>query len=179
MAPHFFDARGGDWVVKLQMSIACTSFTAVVGVWSAGGAGGQALAAAVIDAAAEPGEFRPLYPLDWPLTSKIELLATKLYGAARVEYSAEARKQLAQCERQGYGALPVCIAKTHLSLSHDPKLLGAPHGYTFPIQQVRLSAGAGFVYALAGEMHTMPGLPTHPAAEQIDIDAEGRTLGLS
>jgi formate--tetrahydrofolate ligase len=106
-------------------------------------------------------------------------VATKLYGAARVEYSAAASKQLAMFERYGYGKLPVCIAKTHLSLSHDPKLVGAPAAYTFPIQEVQLAAGAGFVYALAGEMRTMPGLPAHPAAEQIDIDAEGRTVGLS
>ena len=148
-------------------------------VWSEGGAGGRALAEAVLEAAEEPSEFRPIYPLDWPLTRKIEELATKLYGAARVEYSAAASTQLALIERQGYGKLPVCIAKTHLSLSHDPKLLGAPSGYIFPIEQVRLAAGAGFVYALAGEMRTMPGLPAHPAAEQIDIDAQGRIVGLS
>jgi formate--tetrahydrofolate ligase len=100
-------------------------------------------------------------------------------GAARIEYSAAARTQLALFERQGYGNLPICIAKTHLSLSHDPKLYGAPSGYTFPIQEVRLAAGAGFVYALAGEMRTMPGLPAHPAAEQIDIDDQERTVGLS
>jgi formate--tetrahydrofolate ligase len=148
-------------------------------VWSAGATGGRSLAEAVMAAAEQPHEFRPIYPLDWSLTSKIEQVATKLYGATRVEYSAAASKQLAQFERHGYGKLPVCIAKTHLSLSHDPKLLGAPAGYTFPIQEVRLAAGAGFVYALAGEMRTMPGLPTHPAAEQIDIDAEGRIVGLS
>lgn len=148
-------------------------------IWSKGGAGGRELAEAVIAAAEDPGEFRPLYPLDWSLTSKIDQIATKVYGAARVEYSAAASKQLALFERQGYGRLPICIAKTHLSLSHDPKLLGAPSGYTFPIQEVRLAAGAGFVYALAGEMRTMPGLPTRPSAEQIDIDEQGCTIGLS
>lgn len=152
---------------------------AVCRVWAEGGAGGRDLAEAVMAAAREPGEFRPIYPLEWDLTTKIETLATKIYGAARVEYSAEASKQLALLERQGYGRLPICVAKTHLSLSHDPKLLGAPSGYAFPIQEVRLSAGAGFVYALAGEMRTMPGLPAHPAAEHIDIDADGRTIGLS
>lgn len=148
-------------------------------IWAEGGAGGQALAEAVMEAAEQPSEFRPIYPLEWSLERKIEELATKLYGAAQVEYSPEAHKQLALFERQGYGQLPICMAKTHLSLSHDPKLLGAPHGYTFPIHDVRLAAGAGFVYALAGEIRTMPGLPAHPSAEHIDIDEQGRTVGLS
>ena len=129
--------------------------------------------------ASSASEFRPIYPSEWPLTSKIEALATKIYGAARVEYGAEAARQLALFERQGQGGLPVVIAKTHLSLSHDPKLGASPSGYTFPIQEVRLAAGAGFVYALAGDMRTMPGLPAHPAAEHIDIDADGITVGLS
>jgi formate--tetrahydrofolate ligase len=96
-----------------------------------------------------------------------------------VEYSAEASRQLALFERQGYGGLPICMAKTHLSISHDPKLIGAPEGYAFPIREVRLAAGAGFIYPLAGEMRTMPGLPAHPAAERIDIDEHGNTIGLS
>jgi formyltetrahydrofolate synthetase len=148
-------------------------------VFADGGAGGLALAEAVVAPADEPGEFQPLYPLDMPLKQKIEMLASKVYGAARVEYSAEASRQLATFEKQGYGNLPICMAKTHLSISHDPKLLGAPSGYAFPIREVRLAAGAGFIYPLAGEMRTMPGLPTHPAAERIDIDEEGRTVGLS
>jgi formate--tetrahydrofolate ligase len=148
-------------------------------VFADGGAGGLALAEAVIAAAGEPGEFQPLYPLDMPLKQKIETLASKVYGAAQVEYSTEAARQLATFEKQGYGNLPICMAKTHLSISHDPKLLGAPSGYAFPIREVRLAAGAGFIYPLAGEMRTMPGLPTHPAAERIDIDEEGRTVGLS
>ena len=148
-------------------------------VWAEGGAGGEELAAAVAMAAGSASEFRPIYPSEWPLTSKIEALATKIYGAARVEYGAEAARQLALFERQGHGGLPVVIAKTHLSLSHDPKLGASPSGYTFPIQEVRLAAGAGFVYALAGDMRTMPGLPAHPAAEHIDIDADGITVGLS
>ena len=148
-------------------------------VWAEGGAGGEELAAAVAMAAGSASEFRPIYPSEWPLTSKIEALATKIYGAARVEYGAEAARQLALFERQGHGGLPVVIAKTHLSLSHDPKLGASPAGYTFPIQEVRLAAGAGFVYALAGDMRTMPGLPAHPAAENIDIDADGISVGLS
>jgi formate--tetrahydrofolate ligase len=148
-------------------------------VWSEGGRGGRELAEAVMAAAEQPAEFRPIYPLDWPLARKIETVATKIYGAAAVEYTPEASRQLALFEREGYGALPICMAKTHLSLSHDAKLLGAPAGYSFPVREARLSAGAGFVYVLAGEMQTMPGLPAHPAAERIDIDAAGETIGLS
>jgi formate--tetrahydrofolate ligase len=148
-------------------------------VFAEGAAGGRELAEAVMAACEEPGTFTPLYPLEWPLKQKIETLATKVYGAATVEYSVEASRQLALFEKQGYGGLPVCMAKTHLSISHDPKKIGAPAGYAFPIREVRLAAGAGFIYPLAGEMRTMPGLPTHPAAERIDIDEQGNTVGLS
>lgn len=148
-------------------------------VFSEGAAGGQALAEAIMAACDEPGEFAPLYPLDMSLRDKIETLATKVYGAARVEYTPEAERQVKRFEQQGYGQLPICMAKSHLSLSHDPKLRGAPAGYVFPIREVRLAAGAGFIYPLAGEMRTMPGLPTHPAAERIDIDEAGNTVGLS
>ncbi len=148
-------------------------------VFGEGAAGGQALAEAVMAACDEPGEFAPLYPLDMSLRDKIETLATKVYGAARVEYTPEAARQLQRFEQQGYGQLPICMAKSHLSLSHDPKLRGAPADYVFPIREVRLAAGAGFIYPLAGEMRTMPGLPAHPAAERIDIDEAGNTVGLS
>jgi formate--tetrahydrofolate ligase len=148
-------------------------------VFAEGGAGGYDLAQAVMAACEMPGKFTPLYPLDISLRDKIETLATKVYGAARVEYTPEASRQLARFEQQGYGHLPVCMAKTHLSISHDPKLRGAPSGYVFPIREVRLAAGAGFIYPLAGDIRTMPGLPAHPAAERIDIDADGRTVGLS
>lgn len=148
-------------------------------VFAEGGAGGYDLAKAVIKACEAPGKFAPLYPLDLSLREKIETLATKVYGAARVEYTPEALRQLVRFEQQGYGALPICMAKTQLSISHDPKLRGAPSGYIFPIREVRLAAGAGFIYPLAGDIRTMPGLPAHPAAERIDIDAEGMTVGLS
>ncbi|ABU56652.1 formate--tetrahydrofolate ligase [Roseiflexus castenholzii] len=148
-------------------------------VFAEGGAGGCDLARAAIQACEAPGTFTPLYPLDMSLREKIETLATKVYGATRVEYTPEASRRLAQFEHQGYGNLPICMAKTHLSISHDPKLRGAPSGYVFPIRDVRLAAGAGFIYPLAGDIRTMPGLPAHPAAERIDIDAEGRTRGLS
>lgn len=148
-------------------------------VFAEGGAGGYDLAKAVIKACEAPGKFAPLYPLDLSLREKIETLATKVYGAARVEYTPEASRQLVRFEQQGYGALPICMAKTQLSISHDPKLRGAPSGYIFPIREVRLAAGAGFISPLAGDIRTMPGLPAHPAAERIDIDAEGKTVGLS
>jgi formate--tetrahydrofolate ligase len=148
-------------------------------VFGEGAAGGRELAEAVMAACEEPGAFAPLYPLEWPLKKKIETLATRVYGASGVEYSAEASRQLALFEKQGYGGLPICMAKTHLSISHDPKKIGAPSGYAFPIREVRLAAGAGFIYPLAGEMRTMPGLPAHPSAEKIDIDEHGNTVGLS
>lgn len=148
-------------------------------VWSDGGAGGAELAEAVMAAAEERSDFQLLYPEDATLERKIETIAMRMYGAAAVEYSAAARKQLQRLERLGYGRLPICMAKTHLSLSHDPSLRGAPSGYTFPIREVRLSAGAGFVYPIAGEMRTMPGLPAHPAAEHIGIDEYGLITGLA
>jgi formate--tetrahydrofolate ligase len=148
-------------------------------VFAQGGAGGYDLAQAVMAACEMPGKFTPLYPLDISLRDKIETLATKVYGAAHVEYTPEASRQLTRFEQQGYGHLPVCMAKTHLSISHDPRLRGAPSGYVFAIREVRLAAGAGFIYPLAGDIRTMPGLPAHPAAERIDIDADGRTVGLS
>ena len=148
-------------------------------MFSDGGAGGDALAAAVEQACLQPGEFRYLYPLEWSLTKKIETLATQVYGANAVEYSSDARKQLERYEALGYGNLPICMAKTQYSLSHDASKFGAPRDYTFPIREVRLAAGAGFIYPLAGDMRTMPGLPTHPGAERIDIDSDGNTVGLS
>lgn len=148
-------------------------------VFADGGAGGDALAAAVEQACAQSGEFRYLYDLSWSLTKKIETLTSTIYGASSVEYSSEARKQLERYEKQGYGNLPICMAKTQYSLSHDASKIGAPRDYAFPIREVRLAAGAGFIYPLAGDMRTMPGLPATPGAERIDIDADGNTIGLS
>ncbi len=147
--------------------------------WAEGGAGATDLARAVIEAAAEPTEFRFLYELEQSIKNKIEILAKEIYGAADVSYEAQAESQIKSYETNGFGNLPICMAKTHLSLSHDPKLKGAPTGFTFPIREVRASVGAGFIYPLAGEMRTMPGLSSSPAAEQIDIDFEtGRVVGL-
>jgi formyltetrahydrofolate synthetase len=148
--------------------------------FSQGGAGAIALAEAVVKASELPTNFRFLYPLEKSLKEKIETIACEVYGADGVDYSPEAEDRLAEYERLGYGNLPICMAKTHLSLSHDPALKGVPRGYRIPIRNVSASVGAGFVYPLLGEMSTMPGLPTRPAYYDIDIDFEtGKILGLS
>ena len=153
-------------------SAVCTHFTD-------GGTGAAELAEAVVEAADEPSEFRFLYPLEAPLRHKIETVATQVYGAEGVDYSSAAARQLDTYEANGFGGLPVCIAKTHLSISSDPTLRGAPTGWRLPVREVRASVGAGFVYAICGDMRTMPGLPSHPAAEHIDIDDDGEVVGLS
>jgi len=132
----------------------------------------------VAEAAEEPSEFRFLYPDEASLTEKIETIATKVYGADGVDYAPAADRQLATYERNGYGNLPVCIAKTHLSLSSDPALKGAPTGWRLPVREVRASVGAGFIYPICGTMSTMPGLGTKPNAYQVDIDADGNVVGL-
>jgi formate--tetrahydrofolate ligase len=144
-----------------------------------GGAGAAELAEAVAEAASEPSEFAFLYPLDASLRQKIEAIATRLYGADGVDYSPLAARQLDEYERNGFGTLPVCIAKTQLSLSHDPALKGAPTGWRLPVREVRASVGAGFVYPICGDMRTMPGLASNSAAERIDIDANGEIVGLA
>ncbi len=131
-------------------------------------------------AAAEAGapEFRFLYPDDLPLREKIETIAVRVYGASGVDELPAATKALDRFEELGFGSLPVCMAKTHLSLSHDPTRKGRPTGFRVPVREVRLSAGAGFVTPLLGEMRTMPGLPSRPAGEKIDIDENGEIVGL-
>ena len=109
----------------------------------------------------------------------METVATRVYGARAVEYDLQASRQLASYERNGFGELPVCIAKTHLSISSDPTLKGAPTGWVLPVREVRASVGAGFIYPICGDMRTMPGLPSSPAAERIDIDEQGNVVGLS
>ncbi|MEZ5340400.1 MAG: formate--tetrahydrofolate ligase [Acidimicrobiales bacterium] len=144
-----------------------------------GGAGAIDLANAVIAACDEPSSFSVLYPDDASLTDKIEKVATTIYGAAKVDYTPAARKQLANYEANGFGNLPVCIAKTHLSISGDPSLKGAPTGHTLTVREARASVGAGFIYPIAGEMRTMPGLGTSPAASRIDFGDDGEIVGLS
>jgi len=144
-----------------------------------GGKGAIDLAQAVVEACAEPTSFRYCYEADQTLKQKVETVATKIYGAGEVEYSPTASTQLARYEKLGFGTLPVCIAKTHLSISADPKLKGAPTGHTLHVREVRASVGAGFVYLICGDMMTMPGLGSAPAATIIDFDDKGEIEGLS
>jgi formyltetrahydrofolate synthetase len=146
--------------------------------WARGGAGAADLARAVVDAAERPSSFRFLYEDAQGIEEKIQAVATRIYGAARVELAPKARKAIDDLTAQGFGRLPVCIAKTHLSLSHDPKLLGRPEGFAFPIRDIKVSAGAGFLYALAGDIRTMPGLPSRPAGERVDLTGDGKVVGL-
>ncbi|MBX3265885.1 MAG: formate--tetrahydrofolate ligase [Acidobacteria bacterium] len=146
--------------------------------WADGGKGAMELAEMVIAAAEEPSEFKFLYDLDQPIKAKIETIAKKIYGADDVFFEPFAAQQIASYEANGFGNLPICMAKTHLSLSHDPTLKGAPTGFTLPIREVRASVGAGFIYPICGDMRTMPALPEHPAAEHVDIDENGNVVGL-
>ena len=147
-------------------------------VWRYGGKGGEDLARAVVKAAEKPNNFKFLYPLDISIKEKIETIATKIYGAAGVDYAPLANRKIDLYTKQGFDKLPLCMAKTHLSLSHDPKLLGRPTGYILPIRDINASVGAGFLYPLCGEMRTMPGLPSVPAGTKVDIDEDGNTVGL-
>src|SRR5579863_8452991 len=144
-----------------------------------GGRGAIELAEAVSEAAEEPSDFHFLYPDTASLRDKIAAVATRVYGADGVSYSSQATAQLDTYERAGFGRLPVCIAKTHLSISSDPALKGAPTGWTLPVREVRASVGAGFVYPICGDMRTMPGLSASPAAARIDLDEDGLIVGLS
>jgi formate--tetrahydrofolate ligase len=144
-----------------------------------GGRGATELAEAVAEAANEPSSFHFLYSSEASLREKIETVATRVYGAESVEYYPPAAEQLDSYERNGFGRLSVCIAKTHLSISSDPKLKGAPKGWKLPVREVRASVGAGFVYPICGDMRTMPGLPSSPNAIRIDIDDKGEIVGLS
>jgi formate--tetrahydrofolate ligase len=144
-----------------------------------GGKGAVELAEAVAEAAEAPGEFRLLYPDGASLREKVETVATRVYGADGVDYDLAAARQLDAYERNGFGRLPVCIAKTHLSISSDPALKGAPTGWRLPVREVRASVGAGFVYPICGDMRTMPGLPMRPAVHRIDLDEHGQVVGLS
>jgi formate--tetrahydrofolate ligase len=164
--------------VRVAARAAGAAAAVPVEVWGRGGQGGLELAEAVDRACSHPSRFQPLYPLEAGIEEKIEILATKVYGAAGVSYSDAARSRINLMHRQGFGSLPICMAKTPLSLSHDPNLKGRPTGFTLPISDVRIAAGAGFIYPLAGSIMTMPGLPSVPAAEAIDLDDAGRVQGL-
>ena len=148
--------------------------------WAEGGAGAADLGKAVIAACEKPGKFQFLYPLEMSIKEKIETIVHEMYGGGGVEYSPEAEKKIERYTRQGFDRLPICMAKTHLSLSHDPNLKGAPSGFIVPVRDVRASVGAGFLYPLLGTMATMPGLSTRPGYYDVDLDTEtGRIIGLS
>ncbi len=157
-----------------EMGVRCAVHTS----YANGGEGAVELAEAVAAACMEKSCFRMLYADGASLEEKVTAVATRIYGADGVAYDSAAAQQLRQCERDGFGGLPVCIAKTQLSLSSDPRLKGAPTGWTLPIREVRAAAGAGFVYLRSGEIRTMPGLPSAPVAERIDIDEAGNIVGL-
>jgi formate--tetrahydrofolate ligase len=163
-----------------EVSIEAGAHAAVVAThFVDGGAGAADLAEAVWAAAAEGApNFQLLYPDDAPLGEKIHTIATKVYGADGIDVAPLAQKAIKRYEAMGFGNLPVCMAKTQYSLSHDPNLKGRPSGFTVPIRDIRLSAGAGFITPLVGEMRTMPGLPSRPGGEKIDIDADGNIVGL-
>jgi len=147
-------------------------------VHARGGAGGVDLAEAIVRACEQPAPFKLLYPDDQTLRGKIETVAREVYRAGEVQFFDKAAEQLDQLEADGYGNLPVCLAKTHLSISHDPTKVGAPSGYAFPVREACLSAGAGFVYVLADKVRTMPGLGSKPAYLKVDIDDDGEVVGL-
>ncbi|MAX58260.1 MAG: formate--tetrahydrofolate ligase [Chloroflexi bacterium] len=146
-----------------------------------GGEGGGALAEAVVRAAAATGNDSPIqyaYPLDATVREKVLALAQGIYGADDVSWTADARRKLRYFESQGWGSLPICMAKTHLSISHDPTRRGSPSGYTFPISDIRVSVGAGFLYTMAGRIETLPGLPSRPRALDMDVTSSGEVAGL-
>ncbi len=148
-------------------------------VFAEGGRGGEELAQKVIDVLNnQPRQYKPLYDWKQPIASKIAIIAREIYGADDIVYSKEAQQAIKKLEELGYGGLPVCMAKTQYSLSDDPAKLGRPRGFKINVREIRLSAGAGFVVALAGNIMTMPGLPKKPAANDIDIDGDGRITGL-
>lgn len=151
---------------------------AVSNNWAEGGKGATELAEMVVQAAEEESDFQFLYDLDLPIKEKIEIIAKEIYRADGVEYTMKASRQIRGFEKNGFGDLPICMAKTHLSFSDNPKAKGAPRGFTLPIEEVRVSVGAGFVYPLVGSIRTMPGLGSQPAALKVDIDEDGNIVGL-
>ncbi|HNT25282.1 MAG TPA: formate--tetrahydrofolate ligase [Anaerolineales bacterium] len=176
----FKDDTAGEVELIRQAAVEAGAEDAVVcRHWMEGGAGAVKLAEAVIKAAEKPTNFQFLYPLEMSIKEKIETICTQIYGADGVDYLPEAEAKIELYTRLGFDKLPLCMAKTHLSLSHDPALKGVPKGYHIPIRDIRASVGAGFLYPLLGEMRTMPGLPTRPVFYDVDLDLEtGRVVGL-
>ncbi|HEX9419125.1 MAG TPA: formate--tetrahydrofolate ligase [Methylomirabilota bacterium] len=176
---HFPTDTEAEIELVRQRSLAAGAEGAYVSeVWAKGGAGAEELARAVLKAAERPTQFRFLYELDRPIKDKIEIIATRIYGADGVDYLPAAEQQIKTYTDLGYANLPICMAKTHLSLSHDPALKGRPRRFRVPVREVRASMGAGFLYPLLGEMRTMPGLPSEPNTWKIDLDDDGNVVGL-
>jgi len=165
-------------VVKEAALVAGADSAHESNVWAQGGEGAAELAEAVVEACEKPSVFKLLYPTDAPVKQKIETVAREIYGADGVKYSFEAEKRIRRFEDLGWAGMPVCMAKTHLSLSDNPRLKGVPRGWTLQIRDIRASVGAGFLYPLCGEMRTMPGLPAHPAFLDIDINEDDEVVGL-
>jgi methylenetetrahydrofolate dehydrogenase (NADP+)/methenyltetrahydrofolate cyclohydrolase/formyltetrahydrofolate synthetase len=177
---HFASDTGAESDLIRRAALEAGAMEAVVCThWEDGGPGALALAEAVIRAAEKPRQFRPLYPLDLPIKEKIGIICREIYRADGVDYLPEAEAKIELYTRLGFDRLPICMAKTHLSFTHDPAIKGAPRGFRIPISDMRASVGAGFIYPLVGEMRTMPGLPTRPAFYDVDLDlATGRVVGL-
>lgn len=168
-----------EWVRERSMEAGAVD-SAVSTHWADGGKGAEQLADAVVKASEQPAQFTHLYQLSWPIRKKIKTIATKMYGAEGVKFEPEAERQLEVAEVLGFGQLPICMAKTPLSLSHDPSLKGRPTGFTLPIKELRILAGAGFLTAVCSGIQLMPGLPKKPAGERIDLDLlSGEIVGLS
>lgn len=172
------DTEAEHEFIKERALAAGADFAVSHTVHAHGGAGGEALAQAVVEACEQPKKFTFLYPDDASIKEKIETIATEIYGADGVDYLPAAEAKIELYTQSGYANLPICMAKTHLSLSHDPSLKGRPVGWRLPIRDIRASVGAGFLYPLCGDMRTMPGLPKTPAGDAIDIDADGNVVGL-
>jgi methylenetetrahydrofolate dehydrogenase (NADP+)/methenyltetrahydrofolate cyclohydrolase/formyltetrahydrofolate synthetase/formate--tetrahydrofolate ligase len=170
-----------EWNIIAEFALKHGAADAVVTRnWADGGEGAADLARAVEKAADLPHDSKPFYPLELPIKEKIERIAKGIYGADRVIYSSEAEAAIKTFSEIGFDNLPICMAKTQYSFSHDPLLKGAPHGFVFPITDVRLAAGAGFIYPISGEISTMPGLPSKPGFMGMDIDPiSGKITGLS
>lgn len=168
-----------EYKIIKEAALACGAEDCIISeVHAKGGEGGRELAEAVVKACEKPKNFQYLYPLDMPIIDKITTICKKVYGADGVDLMPLAKKQISNLTEMGFEKLPICMAKTHLSLSHKPELKGRPTGFEMPVIDVRISAGAGFIYALTGEIMTMPGLPSHPSAMNIDLDENGNIVGL-
>ncbi len=173
-----FDRDDEVKIIQKRAEAAGAKASVPIEVWMHGGRGAEEAAQEVVKACDEPSDFKFLYPLDWPIKKKIEIIATEMYGADGVDYTPLAEEKIKLFTENGYDKLPICMAKTHLSLSHDPTLKGRPKGFRVPIRDIRASLGAGFLYPLLGEMRTMPGLSADPAYRYVDVDENGKIKGL-